>query len=68
VNASVLVHGLEDSVELVALATAAGITKVEAKRVLALLAELPIRQAVRMAKTCQAEAARARERAKRLRR
>ena len=67
-NATVLQHGLEDSIELEALAATAGITKIEARRFLAALAEVPIRQAVRMAKTCQAESDRARERAKRLRR
>jgi hypothetical protein len=68
VNAAVLTHTLEDSIELRALATAAGITEVEAKRFMGLLADVPICQAVRIAKTCHAEAARARERAKRLRR
>jgi plasmid maintenance system antidote protein VapI len=68
VSGEVLTLPLEDSIELEALAKAAGITRVEAKRVLALLADIPIRRAIRMAKTCQAEAERARERAKRLRR
>jgi hypothetical protein len=68
VNAATLTHTLEDSIELRALATAAGITEVEAKRFMGLLADVPIRQTVRMAKTCHADAERARERAKRLRR
>ena len=67
-NATVLQHGLEDGLELEALAKVAGITKVEAKRFLAALADVPIRQAVRMAKTCHAERQREQERAKRLRR
>ena len=67
-NAVSLTHALEDSIELAALAAAAGITKIEAKRFMALLADIPIRTAVRMAQTCHAERKRERERAKRLRR
>ncbi len=59
---------LEDSIELGVLAVAAGITRVEAKRFLARLAETPIRQAIRLAKTCHAEEQRERDRKARLRR
>lgn len=63
-----MTRALEDSYELQALAVTAGITRVEARRFLAALADTPIRQAIRLTTTCKLEQTRQQERAKRVKR
>lgn len=54
-NAQILEHALADSMTLADLAQKAGITRAQARELLAALADLPIRQAIRIATTAKSD-------------
>ena len=59
-------RALHDSIALATLAEQSGVTREQARAVLAALADVPIREAVRMAKTAHADRERQKQRMARL--